>query len=78
MATDATKETYRELAYRKNDSLEVMLFWHQATDELTVIVSDERNGAHFELSAEPNQALDVFNHPYAHAAFQGLSRQLAS
>ena len=41
-------------------------------DELTVTVSDERNGAYFELAAEPHQALDVFNHPYAHAAFQGL------
>ena len=78
MASNATQETYRELAYRKNDSLEVVLFWHQATDELMVIVSDERNGAHFELSAEPHQALDVFNHPYAHAAFQGLSHQVAA
>ncbi len=62
----------------KNDSLEVVLFWHQATDELTVTVLDERNGIHFELAVEPHQALDVFNHPYAHAAFQGLSHQVAA
>ena len=78
MATNATQETYRELAYRNDDSLEVVLFWHQPTGELTVAVSDERSGTHFELSAEPNQALDVFNHPYAHAAFQGLSQQVAA
>ena len=71
--TNATQAPYRELAHRKIDGVEVVLFWHQATDELTVTVSDVRNGAYFELVAEPHQALDVFNHPYAHAAFQGLS-----
>jgi hypothetical protein len=63
---------YRELAHRVRDGLEVILFWHKLTDELTVTVSDERSGAYFELAAAPNQALDVFNHPYAHAAFRGL------
>jgi hypothetical protein len=71
-STNTTRELYRELAHRENDGVEVVLFWHQPTDELTVTVSDERNGAHFELAVEPHQALDVFNHPYAHAAFQGL------
>jgi hypothetical protein len=64
----------RELAYRAGDGVEVVLFWHQNTGELTVAVSDARSGAHFELAAAPNQALDVFNHPYAHAAFRGLPR----
>jgi hypothetical protein len=63
---------YRELAYRANDGVEVALFWHQNTDGLTVTVSDDRSGAYFELAAAPDQALDVFNHPYAHAAFRGL------
>jgi hypothetical protein len=52
--------------------VEVVLFWHQHTNELTLIVSDERNSAHFELDVDPHQALDVFNHPFAHAAFQGV------
>ena len=72
MATNATNP-YRELAYRSNDGVEVVLFWHQKTDELTVTVSDQRSGAYFELAAAPHQALDVFNHPYAHAAFRGLA-----
>jgi hypothetical protein len=76
--TNATQEPYRELAHRSNDGLEVVLLWHQPTDELTVTVSDERNGAHLELAVEPHQALDVFNHPYAHAAFQGLTYQETS
>jgi hypothetical protein len=70
--TNATHQTYRELAHRANDGVEVVLFWHQITDELTVSVSDERSGAYFELAAEPDQALEVFNHPYAYAAFRGL------
>jgi hypothetical protein len=71
MAGSATNP-YRELAYRASEGVEVVLFWHQSTDELTVAVSDERSGAYFELAAAPDQALDVFNHPYAHAAFRGL------
>jgi hypothetical protein len=71
MAGNATNP-YRELAYRVNDGVEVVLFWQQNTDDLTVAVSDERRGAYFELAAAPDQALDVFNHPYAHAAFRGL------
>jgi hypothetical protein len=68
--TTATQEPYRELAHRNNDGVEVVLLWHQPSDELTVIVSDERSGAYFELAAEPGRALDVFNHPYAYAAAQ--------
>jgi hypothetical protein len=71
MAGNATNP-YRELAYRANNGVEVVLFWQQNTDDLTVAVSDERNGAYFELAAAPDQALDVFNHPYAHASFRGL------
>jgi hypothetical protein len=63
---------YRELAHRAADGLEVMLFWHEVTNELTVSVSDERTGAYFELAAEPAEALAVFYHPYAHAAFRGV------
>jgi hypothetical protein len=71
-STNVTPQPYRELAHRANDGVEVVLFWHEIADELTVTVSDDRSGAYFELAAAPNQALDVFNHPYAHAAFRGL------
>lgn len=72
MASTVPPQPYRELAHRVNDGFEVILFWQKLTDELTVTVSDERSGAYFELAAAPDQALDVFNHPYAHAAFRGL------
>ena len=71
MAGKATN-LYRELAYRAAQGVEVVLFWQEITDELAVAVSDARSGAYFELAAAPHEALDVFNHPYAHAAFRGL------
>jgi hypothetical protein len=69
---DETQHRFRELAHRATDGLEVMLFWHEATNELTVSVSDERTGAYFELAADPDEALEVFYHPYAHAAHRGV------
>ena len=71
--TGVVKSVYRELAYRTNDGVEVVLFWHEATDQLTVTVSDTRSGAYFELGAALDEALAVFNHPYAYAAFRGLA-----
>jgi hypothetical protein len=71
-ATDAMCSPFRELAHRENDGVEVVLFWHEVTSELTVSVSDVRSGAYFELAAAPEDALDVFHHPYAHAAFRGV------
>jgi hypothetical protein len=68
----ATHHPDRELAYRASDGIEVVLFWHELTNELSVCVSDERTGAYFELPAAPEHALDVFEHPYAYAAFGGL------
>lgn len=71
-SNDPTHQAYRELAHRTNDGIEVVLFWRQISNELTVSVFDQRSGAHFELASEPDNALDVFNHPYAYAAFRGL------
>jgi hypothetical protein len=69
---DEKQHRVRELAHRATDGLEVGLFWHESTNELTVSVSDERTGAYFELDAEPDEALAVFYHPYAHAAHRGV------
>jgi hypothetical protein len=71
MATSGT-DPHRELAYRVNDGVEVKLLWNQMTDDVTVTVSDQRSRAYFELDAPPGGALDVFNHPYAYAAFWGV------
>jgi hypothetical protein len=70
--TEATHHAFRELAHRANDGVDVVLFWQDGTNELTVRVSDGRSGAHFELAADPREALDVFYHPYSYAAFMGV------
>jgi hypothetical protein len=76
-ANNSAHSPLRELAHRASDGVEVVLFWHEVTNELTVSVSDAHSGAYFELAAGPDEALDVFEHPYAHAAFTGLPYQEA-
>jgi hypothetical protein len=70
--TNAAQAQVRELAYRTTDGVEVVLFSHTPTNTLTVAVSDERTGAYFELPAEADRALDIFEHPYAYAAFSDV------
>jgi hypothetical protein len=61
-----------ELAHREADGIEVVLFWDRRTNGLCVCVSDDRSGSYFELDTDPDQALDVFHHPYSYAAFRGV------
>jgi hypothetical protein len=62
----------RELAHRSNDGIDVTLFWHPDTDELTVCVCDQRRGAYFEIEPEKNDALDAFYHPYSYPSFSAV------
>ena len=68
-----TTAPQRELAFRTGDGIEVSLVWSALEDRLTVIVSESRSGDRFELDAERENALDVFYHPYAHAARQSAA-----
>ena len=65
-------QTSKELAHRAGDGVEVSLLWSEADNRLIVTVADMRAGEAFELKAHPENALDVFYHPFAYAAFQGL------
>ena len=38
-------------------------------EEILVCVSDHRDGAYFEIPAEPHLALDVYYHPFAYRDF---------
>jgi hypothetical protein len=58
----------RELAHRSNDGIDVTLFWHPDTDELTVCVRDRRRDAYFEIEPEANDALRAFYHPYSYVS----------
>jgi hypothetical protein len=65
--------TFRELARRVNDGLEVTLLWNVHENRLAVTVSDPRSGECFVIDTEHSEALDVFYHPYAHAAFEAAA-----
>jgi hypothetical protein len=69
--TDGTWRT--ELASRESNGITVTLLWTRSTNLVTVAVADAATDDYFELVLdEDERALDVFHHPYAHAAARGL------
>ena len=72
MSAVHTSPARRELAYRSSNGIDVFLLWCRADDSLAVVVIDEAADS-FELAVTSNEALDVFDHPYAHAAFRGIA-----
>lgn len=56
-----------ELAERTGDGLEVSLWWDRLTGRIWVDVH-ERSGRRWAVPAEPDEALDVFYHPFAYCA----------
>jgi len=65
---DMTDTTLTELHHRSADGIEVSLLWSRITNALTVAVEDSRSGLSFEVPAPAENALDVFEHPFAYAA----------
>ena len=55
-----------ELDYRENDGIAVSLLWQRSSNRLAVVVEDSRLGESFTLPARPDNAHDVFHHPYAY------------
>jgi hypothetical protein len=60
----------RELAHRSDEGLEVSLLWKETTDELIVTVVDATSGELLEVAAQQENALDVFDHPFAYPALR--------
>jgi hypothetical protein len=56
----------RELAHRLGDGFEVKLLWGEEDGRLTVLVNDWRTDESFEVEARADNALEVFNHPFAY------------
>ena len=67
-------ETWRtELMSRESNGITVRLLWSRATNLVTVAVADVASDDRFELVLDEHEpALEVFNHPFAHAAARGL------
>ena len=76
MSAIHTLPARRELDHRSSNGIDVFLLWCPADDTLAVVVSDESADS-FELVVSPHEALDVFDHPYAYAAYRGLILDVA-
>lgn len=62
-------DTFRELDHRSSDRIEVRLLWRQRDDRVIVDVADGKTGEHFIVDVREGQdPLEVFHHPFAHAA----------
>jgi hypothetical protein len=57
-----------DLAHRRGDGIDVTLWWSPDTGEVSVEVLHFASALAFELSVEPDRALEVFYHPFAYAA----------
>jgi hypothetical protein len=62
-----------ELMSRESNGITVRLLWSRSTNLVTVAVDDATNDDYFELILDEHErALDVFHHPFAHAAARGI------
>ena len=67
-----THTTWKELAGRENEGLEISLLWNKSADRLKVAVTDARLDEKFEFDVASADALAAFYHPFAYAADRGL------
>jgi hypothetical protein len=56
------------LADRRSNDIDVVLLWARRTGRLWVNVTHRATGRIARIDATPANALEVFNHPFAHAA----------
>jgi hypothetical protein len=61
----------RELAERTSNGTLVRLLWTQGTTLLWIEVHEPDTDRAFRILVKPEQALDAFHHPYAHAGTHG-------
>jgi hypothetical protein len=62
-----TETQAKELAFREGGGIAVSLRWDPDAGDVSVLVEDSELGERFVVRAEPEQALQVFHHPYAYA-----------
>lgn len=71
--TSTRTPTATELASREADGLQVTLLWYRHEAFVSVVVEDSKTDEVFELVlSDADDALDVFHHPFAYAAYRGL------
>lgn len=57
-----------DLAHRRNDGIDVVLWWSREENSVSVEVLHLASDESFELAVDPSRALDAFYHPFAYAA----------
>ena len=70
MSTPLAYQPPVELDSRTGGGLEVLLLWAPTTGRLWVVVLDLPTGEFFMVDARPDNALDVFHHPFAYGSFR--------
>lgn len=68
----------RELGHRYNDGLDITLFWNPGTNDVFVVVEDQRDGKAFKLDVDAADALDAFRHPFAYVRSDDAYEALAA
>jgi hypothetical protein len=63
---ETIQKVRKELAHRGGDGFEVTLLWDEEDGTLAVVVRDWRTDEEFEVAARADNAMDVFNHPFAY------------
>ena len=72
-------DSYRELDRRSHDRIDVRLLWRERDNRVLVAVADEKTGERFSVDVrESERALDVFQHPFAYAAWRGIDTRSES
>jgi hypothetical protein len=67
------------LARRKNAGIQVTLLWAKDTNAVAVVIRDDGTDDRFEVPVELGaNPLQVFEHPYAYAAWQGIDYRAAA
>jgi hypothetical protein len=61
----------RELAHRVTGGLEITLFWHADDDSTSIDIYQTATQETISFPVPPDQALDVFHHPFAHLGSKG-------
>jgi len=56
-----------DLADRHSEDLDVVLFWSRASGRVWVKVTHRASNRTGLIEANPKNALDVFNHPFAYS-----------
>jgi hypothetical protein len=64
--------TWRELAGRESDGLEILLLWSKSAGRVKVAVTDAKLDEQFEFDVAGADALAAFYHSFAYAAVRGL------